>query len=212
MIFIGALRCVEARDDRVDLFLADGDEGLNPATEHATPRGFALDLPFDRRLGRSLFAQELRKILGSFLEVGGHAIVGLLHLFRRDFDLLGSRFLNLQGFVDQVAQHLQAQAFALLIGQGAAIGGDHQRQTLFDIGLRDDRPVDDRRRRPDVRILVPEDGDVLRDVEAAGDVFVIVEHRLADQRSRQGNRPGRCRNPKATPPQHQSTHLVTSSI
>jgi hypothetical protein len=55
-------------------------------------------------------------------------------------------FLDLERFVDQVAQDLRAQAF-LFLGRdlvAAAVGIDDQRKALVDVGAGDDLAVDDR--------------------------------------------------------------------
>ena len=70
---------------------------------------------------------------------------------RLDLDLFGLGGLDLQRFVDQVAQHLLAQALDLVGRDLAAVGDGQQREPLVDVGLGDDLAVDDRGRLDDRR-------------------------------------------------------------
>ena len=67
--------------------------------------------------------------------------------------LISSAFggLDLERLVDQVAEHLLAQAIELVGGNLAAIGDREQREPLVDVGLGDDVAVDDRGRLDDRR-------------------------------------------------------------
>ena len=87
--------------------------------------------------------------------------VGLLDLRVFDGDVRSLGFLNLQRFVDEIAQHLKPQPFSLLIADLAFVGGKDQRQALVDIGAGDHVAIDDRRRPPDVGIVLPEHDHVL---------------------------------------------------
>ena len=80
----------------------------------------------------------------------------------------GAGFLNLQGFVHQVAQHLLAQSDQLFRADLAAAGGHDQGDALVDIGAGDHFTVDDHGRGAVVGIVLAEDRRVAWQVKRPG--------------------------------------------
>jgi hypothetical protein len=188
-IFLRALGGIQPAHHRLNFLFADIDEGFDLAAQQPPPRQLAFDLPLHRRIGRSLRAQIIGEVLGVAFEVTGHTREGLLDLVSRDLDLVGLGFLDLKGFVDQVAQHLEAKPFALFTLDFAVVCGKNQRQPLIDVGLRDDRAVDDRGRLANQRIGLAKYGELLRKIEPSRGWIANIVDRLRcrgnrDQRTR----------------------------
>ena len=91
----------------------------------------------------------------------------MVYLGLRDFDFGSARFLDLQSLVDQVAQHLQAQALHFLFVDLALVGGGDQRHALIHVGAGYHVAVHHRRGAAHVRIVVAEDLDVVGDDDCA---------------------------------------------
>jgi len=144
--FLGALGRVEPVDDRLHFVVADADAALDLRALQPLRRDLALDLAAQRLDRRALRIEEGGELVRSLLHVRGDPDDGLVDVGRLDRDLLAPRFLDLQRLVDQVAQHLLAQAVDLAGGDLAAVGDRQQRQALIDVGLGNDGAVDDRRR------------------------------------------------------------------
>ena len=74
--------------------------------------------------------------------------------------------MNLERFIDQIAQHLKPEPFLFLRRNSAAIGYNDQCQTVVDVGARDDVTVHDRRRLAQVRIYFTKRRQNRRQVES----------------------------------------------
>jgi hypothetical protein len=77
----------------------------------------------------------------------------------------GFCFLDLQRFINQVAQHLHAQTIQFLTIHLVAIGRNDERQTLFNVSACDNLAIDDGRGAADVGIVLAEHDRIGRNVE-----------------------------------------------
>ena len=139
---------------------------MNISAKQTAPGQFALDLALQSVGGRSSFAKISVKCPEILLEIL------LCNLTERRFDLcfgncnfVGFGFLNLQCFVDQVAQNLNPKPLAFFVGNPAAISGDDQREAMIDIGTGDNVPVDDSGGLANIRIVLREYCQLFRDVQ-----------------------------------------------
>ncbi len=148
----------------------------------AAPGQFALDLALDAGGGAALFTQIAVELGRRLAEIGRHALIALLYFGRIDLDVVGGGFLDLERFVDQVAQNLDAQPLLFRFLHLAAIGGDDERQALVDVRPGDDPAVDDRRRLADIGVALAKDGDVLWQVELLRRDIAAVIDRLGEKR------------------------------
>ena len=135
---------------------------------------------------------------------GGEALEGLVDLVLSHFDLLFLGFLDLQRFVDQVAQDLQPQVLQFLIGNlGILIGCEDKGDPLVDIGPGDDLPIHLRRGVAAVGVHLAEQLDVGGNVQAAvGRVVLPLACILGDsqagrERARAGQRGGTSQSPNS---------------
>jgi len=87
-----------------------------------------------------------------------------------DFDLFSLRGLNLERFVDEIAEDLLAQPLDFLRGDLRALGNRQQLQSLIDVRLGDHLAVDDCGRLDDRRHFRAEDLGVLREIQGSGRV------------------------------------------
>src|SRR3546814_742811 len=97
---------------------------------------------------------------GGLAEIGRDPLIALVDLGLVHLDVVGGGFLDLERFVDEVAQHLDATPFLLLVRPLAAIGGDDQGHALVDVGAGDYAAVDEGRRLADIWVALSEDGHV----------------------------------------------------
>ena len=153
-IFGSALGRVYPLNDCIHFIVGDVDEWTNITAKQAVPSQFCFDLPLQRRDRRTA----RRKIFFGFRNRATEILFGdtveiLINLILADLDFVRSRFLNLQRFVDQVGKDLDAETRYFLGRQLAVIGDQDQRQSLIDIGARNDFAVHNGCRAADIGII-----------------------------------------------------------
>ena len=161
-VFVGALGLVHALEHVVDLVSRDVDEGHDVAAKEIFPRLFAFDLALERYRRGADGEQIFVHLLGLAAEVlRGQLLIGLFHLFGGHLEFGGLGGLDLQCLVDQIAQHLHAQAQQFFLGHRRLGRGGDQRDALIDVGAGDDIAIDHGGRRAAIGIRLAEDGNVL---------------------------------------------------
>ncbi len=186
MVLVLALRRGQLVDHRLDLVIADVDHRLDALAQQLRPGELAANLVLDRLRRRPRLAQEVDEGRVLVLEVRCDAVVRAVDLGIGDLDVLACRLLDLELLVDQVAQHLEAQARFLLLVDLAAVGRDDEVEPLLDVGVGDDVAVDDRRCLAQVRVEVGERGGVGQDERRVGRI-VGLGRILGEQRCRHPN-------------------------
>ncbi len=167
-IFVAAFGGVEPLEDGLDLFVAHADGILDLGLLEAAPGGLALDLPAQRADRGPAPLQIILELLGCHVHALGNPLDRAIDVLVGDGDLGLLGRLDLKRLVDQIAQHLLTQHIDLVRRNAALVGDREEREALIDIGLGDDRPVDDRGGLDDRRKGLAEDLRVFGEAKNAG--------------------------------------------